>query len=104
VVEKVTSKVRDPERTKERERFTDGDEMVRACLLESLDTKIARQVMKLGSSRLIWDRLLQYNEQESASNNALLQRDFFELRMKPDEAAADYISRAEYLAGRLDDV
>jgi len=100
--EKQTNKTRSAER--EREKYVEDDLLVRSDLLDSLDTKIARQVISLESSKAIWERLVQYNEQRTASNRARLQREFFELRMRLDEKACDYISRAEYLSGQLLDV
>ena len=58
-----------------------NDEIVRSSLLDALEVKIARQVIKLGTSKEIWDRLLQYHEQKSASNRAHLQREFYDLKL-----------------------
>jgi len=103
-VKKVTVKVRCSEREAEREQFRDKDAIVKASLLNALDTTIARQVMRLATSKEIWDRLLQYHEQKSATNRSLLQSEFYELRMRQNETVKEYVSRSEYIVAKLEDV
>jgi len=102
-VKKVTLKVSCSEREAEREQFRDKDAIVKASLLNALDTTIARQVMRLATSKEIWDRLLQYHEQKSATNRSLLQSEFYELRMRQNETVKEYVSRSEYIVSKLED-
>lgn len=83
--------------------FDGIDRHVKALLLMSLDTKNARLVLKCGSAREIWHRLIAIHEQKSNTNKLVLQKKFFDLRMAADEKVQEYVARAEYISGQLED-
>ena len=88
----------------QRPTFNECNLKAKALLLCSLEPKYARMVIKCRTAKEIWDRLSAVHEQNSVSSVMVLQRDFFDLKMKPGEKVQDYVSRAEILSSQLDDI
>lgn len=84
--------------------YRQKDYYARALILNSLDDHHGNQVVSLGSAMKMWERLHQIYTQRSKSNKILLQKEFFDLQMKPNERAQDFIARAEVLGQELGDV
>ena len=88
----------------DRPAFKVVDVQAKALLLCGLEPKFARMVIKCKTAKEIWDRLSAIHEQNSMSSRMVLQRDFFDLKMKPTEKIQDYVSRAVILSGQLEDI
>lgn len=84
--------------------FDPKDSVAKSLLLLSLDNKHARLVLSCSTAREIWSKLIQIHEKKSVASKLIMQREFFELRMRPDEKVEDYVSRAEYLHGQLQNI
>lgn len=84
--------------------FRAMDAQAKAMLLCSLEPKYARMVIKCKTAKEIWDRLSAVHEQSSASSKMVLQRDFYNLKLKSGEKVQDYVSRAEVLSSQLADI
>lgn len=84
--------------------WDEHNRQARSLLLLSLDNKHAKLVLQCNTAREIWSRLISLNEQRSASNKIILQKEFFEINMGQDEVIQDYVGRAEYIYGQLKDI
>lgn len=67
----------------------------------ALDTNYVKMVINCKTSYEIWSRLSQIHEQKSTANSVMLQKNFYDLQMKPNEKVEDYIGRVEFMAGQL---
>lgn len=77
---------------------------VKSQLLNALDNKICKLVLKCNTCKDMWERLIALHEHTSQANKIVLQREFFDLQMAKDEKVRDFITRAEYLHGQLEDI
>jgi len=91
-------------RDEEIERYEKADKKVMALLLIALDDKHAMTIMNCFSAKEAWERLCAIHEQKSSANKIVLQKEFFDLQMKPNESVRCYISRAENTYRQLLDV
>lgn len=80
------------------------ERQARPLLLLALDNKHAKLVLKCETTKEMWNKLSTIHEQASSANKLILQKQFFELQMKNEETVQDFVSRAEYLYGKLQDI
>lgn len=92
------------EKKVEQEEFDKIYRQAKAQLLLGLDNKHCKLVLQCESARDIWSRLSSIHEQRSSANKIVLQKEFFDLNMHPDEKVQDYVGRAEYIYGQLMDI
>lgn len=84
--------------------FLKDDSYVKSLLLLALDNKHVKIVFKCGTAKKIWDRLCAIHEQKSAASKIGLQKEFFEVQISKQETVQDYVARAEYLHGQLQEL
>lgn len=80
------------------------DIQVRSLITSILSNKFAKLVLKCKGAKEMWERLAAVHEQKSQANKMVLQKRFFDLEMSKEESVQDYMSRAEYLYGQLNDI
>lgn len=86
------------------EEFQQKDDEVKALLMLSVEARFVKQIMNCYTAKGMWERLLVLHEQSSRTVYSLKKRQFNNLKLKKDEAISDYIARAEYLFGQLEDI
>lgn len=84
--------------------FEKIEKRARSLLLLGLDTKHLKSVLNCKTAKQIWIRLKDLHENKSISNKMVLQKEFFDLKMKTNENVQDFISRAEFIHGNLKDI
>jgi len=96
----------EPEPTNEVDlaRYKSKDMTARSTLLLALDNKHVKLVLHCKTAYEIWSKLTQIHEKKSQASKLMMQQEFFLLKMRFNESVEDYISRAEYLHGQLQDV
>ena len=75
----------------------------KAIILQALDNNHAKQVLSCTSAMQMWDRLNTIHSQRSKVNKVMIQKEFFDLQMKPNERAQDFFARAENVGSLLQD-
>lgn len=63
----------------------------------------AKLVVSCTSANEMWDRLNTVHSQKWKTNKVMLQKEFFDLKMKPNEKAQDFFARAENVSSLLTD-
>lgn len=101
--ENVSNEIKE-ERLEEIDTFKSKDDHVMSLLLLSLEPKYVKQVMSCHTSRDMWERLSSLHEQSSRAVQSVKRRQFNLLKLGKNESISDYIARAEYLYGQLQDI
>lgn len=91
------------ERNEEIASFTKDDNYVKSILILALDNTNARHILSCPTSKDIWDRLTSIYEQKSSTSRILLSKEFFTMKMLPQESIKEYVSRGEYAFNQMKD-
>lgn len=90
-----------PEDSVKKASWQKSENLARAYLLGALDDKHAELVIHLPTSRLIWQKLCNVYDMQAQTNEAIIQTDFFSLKLRPNETISDFISRSTSMAEQL---
>lgn len=77
------------------ESWDNQNKMARAIIFLALCDEQAILVCHLETAKLIWERLLEANEQRSQSSRVVLMRQFCDSTMREGERIMDYVSRVQ---------
>jgi hypothetical protein len=77
------------------EDWLDKDAQCQSIIVSAVDNKLIRRLMTCKTSSQMWRRLSTVFEQNATENLQMLQQQFYDLRMNPDEDVVDHISRVE---------
>lgn len=78
--------------------------VAKTILLTNSDNKHVKMVLNCASAKEIWDRLSMIHEQKSRSTKIVLQKEFYDFHFGQNERIHNYISRAEHVSSKLNDV
>lgn len=84
--------------------WENSNRQARSLLLLSLDNKHAKVVLKCITAKDIWAKLSTLHEQTSQANKMVLTKRFYELQMERGEKIQEFVARAEYIHGQLQDI
>lgn len=92
------------ERDKEIQTWVDNDNYVKSLILLHVDSKHVKLIVRCTTAAQMWERLSSMYEESSNANRVLRQQEFFGIKLQKDESVKDYVGRAEYLFGQLQDM
>lgn len=81
--------------------WEDQDHMCQSLTSSFVEVKFVRQLINCSTFAQMWRRLCTIHEQSAIENLMLLQQQFFDMRMKPEEDVANHISMIEFLTNQL---
>lgn len=90
-----------PEDSVKKASWQKSENMTRAYLLGALDDKHAELVIHLPTSKQIWNKLCNVYDMQAQTNEAIIQTEFFSLKLKVNESISDFISRSVSMAEQL---
>ena len=85
-------------------KWTMEDAKARSLISVSLDDEHHTLIRSCNTSKEIWDCLINYREQSSATNKFLCHQQFYELRFKPEDTISSYLSELSLSVKRLKDL
>lgn len=98
-----TEKVKPEPVTQEYTNWISKDTKARVLIATSLEPNIIEQIYNCYSAKATWDRLLTIYEQSSSINRHVLEAQFHNYRMDPNDSISTHVSKIEMMARSLKD-